>query len=191
MAVWFSELSNRILGGQVEEMQFCDIFAEQPINVNGNESSILLVLEPRYLCETVVHEKMLLNNFALGLAHVISYFLLGRCLNKISLKSTTVWMLVVGCICGFAIQYVQSALLVLVCFCLFIVSAGMVFSLVNAIAVDLFPTQLRGMAISMSVLIGRMGTVVGANTIGYLFDLNCGYTLHGIGVLVAGEWVEC
>lgn len=173
----------------MEEMQFCDIFAGQTINVNANETTILQVLDPRSVCETVVHEKMLLNNFALGLAHVIAYFLLGRCLNIISLKSTTVWMLVVGCICGFAIQYVRSAVFVLGCFCLFIVSAGMVFSLVNATAVDLFPTQLRGMAIAMSVLIGRMGTVVGANIIGYLFELNCGYTLHGIGALGAGQLV--
>ena len=81
-------------------------------------------------------------------------------------------------------------MLILTVFVLLILGCGVSLSLINATAVELFPTHLRGMAIATSILVGRMGTVVGANTIGFLLDWDCSYTYYGTGVLVLGELIK-
>lgn len=181
--LWYPELTNRISDAQQDDMGFCDIFLKPTHVVNSSQ----IVFEERSGCVAVVHEDMYVHNMALGLAHILGFFALALCLNKISLKTTLSVVLFFGCLCGFVLQHIREPTLVLVIFVLFILGSGVSISLVNATAVDLFPTHLRGMAIAMSILVGRMGTVVGANAIGFLLDFNCSFTYYGMGLLALGE----
>lgn len=142
-------------------------------------------------CVAVVHNEMYYNNMYLGTAYVTAFLLLALGLNKISLKNTLTGMLAVGVISGVCIQHITNDILLVITFCLFIVSGGVSIPLVNATAVDLFPTNLRGMAISVSILIGRIGTFAGANTIGFFLDMNCGFTFYGMGIVIFGKLKSC
>ncbi|KAL1384592.1 hypothetical protein pipiens_000408, partial [Culex pipiens pipiens] len=44
---------------------------------------------------------------------------------------------------------------------------------INAVAVDLFPTHLRAMAVSVSLMFGQLGSVFGTNMNGLLLDSHC------------------
>lgn len=164
---------------------FCEIIGQSKSSIASNSS--LLLVTTTLECVPQVHELMFTNNMVLGGAYLAGFLLLALGLNKISLKNTLTIVLILGTISGALLQHINNSTLLLLTFCLMILSGGVSIPLVNATAVDLFPTNLRGMAISMSILIGRMGTVTGANALGFLLDLNCGVTFYGAAALITGK----
>lgn len=179
--MWFPELSNRISQGE-DGLGICEIMESthyEALNITARESMTD--------CNVVLNEEMFTNNMVLGMIYTISFILLGLGLNKISLKRTLTTMLCLGTTCAVLIQHITNGTLLLGVFCLFIIFCGVSVPLVNATAVELFPTHLRGMAISVAILVGRMGTVSGANSIGFLLDMDCGSTFYGTAVLQLGK----
>lgn len=138
-------------------------------------------------CNVTVNEEMFTYNYFLAAAYTISFTILGFTLHSISLKRTLALVLALACSCAIAILYITNAVVTVVIFALLINLAGLGVPLVNSVAVDLFPTQLRGMAISVTVLIGRMGTVTGANAIGFILDMNCEATFYGLAAMLVGK----
>lgn len=54
-----------------------------------------------------------------------------------------------------------------------LLACGLAVTVVNASTVDLYPTNLRAMAVCVSLMMGRVGSVVGANMTGLLLDNYC------------------
>lgn len=52
---------------------------------------------------------------------------------------------------------------------------GLGIALTNAIAVDLFPTQVRATALALSLMFGRIGAMVGTNIVGPILYNYCEY----------------
>jgi MFS transporter, VNT family, synaptic vesicle glycoprotein 2 len=59
---------------------------------------------------------------------------------------------------------------------IFMILAGLGISIVNASTVELFPTNMRAMAVCLSMMVGRIGTVVGSTVIGAVIDQHCDLT---------------
>ncbi|XP_011177277.1 synaptic vesicle glycoprotein 2B [Zeugodacus cucurbitae] len=61
-------------------------------------------------------------------------------------------------------------------------------SVLNAIVVEIFPTNLRGMAVCISLMIGRIGTVSGSNILGLLIETHCEMAFYSpaVGLIIAG-----
>ncbi|KAM3963683.1 synaptic vesicle glycoprotein 2B [Aphomia sociella] len=55
---------------------------------------------------------------------------------------------------------------------------------VNAFAVEIFPTHLRGMAVSLAMMIGRIGSVIGTNVAGLMINAVCEATFYSFGGLL-------
>lgn len=67
--------------------------------------------------------------------------------------------------------YIQVALVI------FLLGAPTITS-ISTIVVELYPTQIRGMALSISLMFGRIGAMIGSNTIGPLMYTNCDYMFY-------------
>uniref|UniRef100_W8BIF4 Synaptic vesicle glycoprotein 2B n=1 Tax=Ceratitis capitata TaxID=7213 RepID=W8BIF4_CERCA len=65
---------------------------------------------------------------------------------------------------------------------------GVAVNVVNAIVVEIFPTNLRAMAICISLMIGRIGSVTGSNILGILIESHCELALYSpsVALIVAG-----
>ncbi|XP_011177278.2 LOW QUALITY PROTEIN: synaptic vesicle glycoprotein 2B-like [Zeugodacus cucurbitae] len=65
---------------------------------------------------------------------------------------------------------------------------GCVISVVNAIVVVVFPTHLRGMAVCISLMSGRIGSVMGSNILGLLIETHCEIALFSpaVALIIAG-----
>ncbi|KAG5667892.1 hypothetical protein PVAND_015858 [Polypedilum vanderplanki] len=68
-----------------------------------------------------------------------------------------------------------------------LLASGINNTLLNTVTYDLFPTNLRSLAMSISLMFGRLGSLVGGNIAGFLLEEYCGatFTLSGV-VLLAG-----
>ncbi|XP_058839887.1 synaptic vesicle glycoprotein 2B-like [Topomyia yanbarensis] len=64
---------------------------------------------------------------------------------------------------------------------------------INAFIVELFPTNIRALAVCISLMFGRLGTVVGTNMLGLLLDSYCEFTfaINGMLLLVCAVLSFC
>lgn len=63
---------------------------------------------------------------------------------------------------------------------------GAAVSIVVAIVVDLYPTKFRAVALAVSLMVGRMGALIGINVTGQLFYAACGYFFYIFAVVHIG-----
>lgn len=54
---------------------------------------------------------------------------------------------------------------------------------INAIVVELYPTQIRGMALAISLMFGRLGGMTGTNVAGPLMYTACDYMFYIFGAI--------
>lgn len=93
--------------------------------------------------------------------------------------------------CGFAINYtgtmVGSYLYV------WLLASGINNTLLNTVTYDLFPTNLRSLAMSLSLMFGRLGSLVGGNIAGFLLERYCtaSFTLSGVVMFICGVLTFC
>lgn len=67
------------------------------------------------------------------------------------------------------------------------VSGGTCVSVINTVVVDLFPTQYRGMAMALSLMMGRLGAVAGSHLVGYLLEYYCPIAFFAFGGEMLGN----
>lgn len=68
-----------------------------------------------------------------------------------------------------------------------LMAAALAVQIVNSSTISLYPTHLRGMAINIGLMFGRIGAVFGSNYIGSLLRDNCqvSFYVSGISLMVS------
>ncbi|XP_053612467.1 solute carrier family 22 member 16-like isoform X2 [Plodia interpunctella] len=61
---------------------------------------------------------------------------------------------------------------------------GLAIGPVNAFSVEIFPTNLRGMAVSLTMMVGRTGSIIGTNAAGVMINTVCEATFYTFGGLL-------
>lgn len=83
--------------------------------------------------------------------------------------------LITGALSGITAQHVTGYTSIQVLIGIFLMG-GAAIGVVNAIVVDLFPTEIRAMALALSLMCGRLGAVTGSNVIGPIIYKACNFT---------------
>ncbi|XP_017471875.1 PREDICTED: organic cation/carnitine transporter 7-like [Rhagoletis zephyria] len=93
-------------------------------------------------------------------------------------------------VCGACGVVAFSIKMPLLAIYLFVVNlcCGLGTTVVNAIVVEIFPTNLRAMAVCISLMIGRIGSVTGSNILGALIETHCEFALFSpsVALIIAG-----
>lgn len=71
-----------------------------------------------------------------------------------------------------------------------VIACGLGVSIVNACIVELYPTNLRAMAVSILTMFGRVGSVTAANVFGLLLDNYCRTAFISAGIILFGESIR-
>ncbi|KOB69130.1 SV2-like protein 1, partial [Operophtera brumata] len=107
--------------------------------------------------------------------------------SRVSVANSTVIMLIVVLavtgLCGIGAHLAYNQQLAVVLFAIFQMS-GACIGLMNAVAVEIFPTKFRAMAICLSMMMGRVGSMVGSNLIGVFLQVNCGAGFYLFGGII-------
>lgn len=92
-------------------------------------------------------------------------------------------------ICGLAsIVLIWSAEFhTILIFMVILLTSGCCGSLISAIAIDLFPTSIKAMALCLILMCGRLFAGLGSNIIGYLLLINCDSVFWMIGAVLLGK----
>lgn len=93
--------------------------------------------------------------------------------------------LIVSCVCSVALNYLTQFHTIVVAFIIFL-SSSLCASIVSAISVSLFPTNVRAMATCFIFMFGRVGGLSGGNLVGALIETNCSVIFYVYGGLSLG-----
>lgn len=80
-------------------------------------------------------------------------------------------------LCGILAQVLSGYIYIQTSLVIFLMGAPTI-TAVNAIVVELYPTQIRGMALAISLMFGRLGGMTGTNVTGPLMYSNCDYMFY-------------
>ncbi|XP_045534652.1 synaptic vesicle glycoprotein 2C-like [Papilio machaon] len=168
--VWVPDLINRVLMGDSEGATACEIIAQR-LNTTGDDF---------VQCDDSLDTTTFLINTVANFACAIIAIVASSTVKIIGKKTLLVAvLLIIGLFCALVNVVTQDILFVI------FLSAMPVIALaigpVNAYAVQIFPTHLRGMAVSLSMMIGRVGSIIGANIAGIMLNAACEVTFYFFG----------
>ncbi|XP_055326017.1 synaptic vesicle glycoprotein 2B-like isoform X1 [Sitodiplosis mosellana] len=185
--MFFAEILNKMASNldsfTEQRMAMCDIINMKPANM----SAILLDEYDDGECITKLELATLEQGIVLEVLFAVGFMVIGLIINKVGKFPILFFILIVSGSSGIAcmltnIPVVQVYLLItLMC-------SGIAVNIVNSATVELYPTALRAMAICISLMFGRLGSVVGASISAMLLDKHCetAFYISGTSVLAVG-----
>ncbi|XP_055526105.1 synaptic vesicle glycoprotein 2B-like [Wyeomyia smithii] len=179
LGLWFPQIMNQISSDDSGEgTLICSI-----LEVNKTETA------PQFtVCNDNVEKETFIYTIILGTFGASYTFVVSLALGRFSAKTMLAFNTVVAGSAGILLQFVANNYLVAILFCVEIMFAGICVMLVNALAVSLFPTHVRGMAVSLVNMVGRLSCFAASSVIGLLMAQNCPLTFY---LLSAVLFVSC
>ncbi|XP_034248337.1 synaptic vesicle glycoprotein 2B-like [Thrips palmi] len=143
-------------------------------------------------CVATVEEAVFVNNLYLGVAALLAPVLSVYCVVPLGKRNLLILSLFLTGACGVALDLVRSSLAFMALSCIVVAVTEMCISLFSSVVVDLFPTHLRAMAVSLSLMCGRMGSIAGNFMFGALLENVCPVTFYALGgVLLVCTALAC
>ncbi|CAB3235203.1 unnamed protein product [Arctia plantaginis] len=178
--VWFPSILNSLAQSDGDATRICDVLdANRGLTNNGT-----------VICDDTIHTSTFERSIYIGLVFSSMYIIVGFIVDYIGKKIIVLVILsVTGC-CGIGAHLAYNQQLAVVFFAIFQM-CGACIGLMNAVAVELFPTKYRAMAICLSMMMGRVGSMVGSNLIGLFLDINCGAGFYMFGSILIINALFC
>ncbi|XP_017783599.1 PREDICTED: synaptic vesicle glycoprotein 2B-like [Nicrophorus vespilloides] len=174
LIMWYPEVLNRMASFSVanpdESVEMCkSIEYYNEITANSTITSDI--------CMDTVDVNAFLTSLLIGVVFAFMYIFIGAVINIVGAKKLLISLLIITTSCGIAAQNVKEQLSTQILMGIFLTEATCV-GIINAIVVELFPTQLRAMALAISLMAGRFGAVAGSNATGPIIYSICNYMYY-------------
>ncbi|XP_055586751.1 synaptic vesicle glycoprotein 2B-like [Uranotaenia lowii] len=123
-------------------------------------------------------------NFALEIAYTLGFVVITFIINRVTPSHILVFVYLCCGASALALTALNIPYVIMALYMIMLLP-GFNISVASSITVDLFPTNLRAMAVGISLMFGRLGSVFGSNITGFLLDDHCEltYALSG-GMLI-------
>uniref|UniRef100_A0A1Q3FNK2 Putative synaptic vesicle transporter svop n=2 Tax=Culex tarsalis TaxID=7177 RepID=A0A1Q3FNK2_CULTA len=184
MFMFFPGILNQIVKAQnlgVDSSTICDIVhADRSAFTLGNETVLLN-------CKQTLEETTYMYTFIADVFYMLGVGLITLIIDTVGRLSVLVFIFCCSGIAGILVVFLAMPSVTIWLYMILILGCYNV-NVINAVAVDLFPTNLRAMAVSISLMFGRIGSVFGTNMNGLLLDSHCEVTfwIASIILLVCG-----
>ncbi|CRK86302.1 CLUMA_CG000146, isoform A [Clunio marinus] len=154
-----------------ERATICEVLLiENELTLNVTKYAV--ALKNVQACSEIFEVSTFGHSLVMELLYMFGFLIITFIINRIS-KLTILTMISFGCGgFGFATQIVTLPILSIYFYVLFMLTFLAV-NVINATTIDLFPTNLRGMAINLAMMFGRIGSVLGTNMVGTMLDQYC------------------
>ncbi|KAL1397239.1 hypothetical protein pipiens_009904 [Culex pipiens pipiens] len=132
-------------------------------------------LELQTECTQSLTEATYGYSFILDVIYMLGFAVMGVIVNAVGRLTILVFVFTTCGICGVLTIFIEVPLASMWLYMVMLLCSFSV-SVVSAVTVDLFPTNLRAMALGISTMCGRIGGVFGTNLNGLLLDSHCELT---------------
>ncbi|XP_039750577.1 synaptic vesicle glycoprotein 2C-like isoform X2 [Pararge aegeria] len=175
--IWFPTILNSLANHKGVETRICAVLdASHTDSANaGNGTQIL--------CDDTMNTATFEMSIYIGLVFCSMYILVGFLVDFLGKKLILVVLLASTGLCGIAAHHAVNQQLAVALFAIFQM-CGACIGLMNAVTVELFPTKYRAMAVCLSMMMGRVGSMAGSKLIGLFLTINCGASFYLFGSIV-------
>lgn len=182
--MWVPDILNSILTNTSEgSITICEIILHK-----FESSRSLAVLLQDSKCQPEVSVSVFPISMTMGAFFALTYLAIGVFINRIGKKTLYSIIMIICGVATVGAAFVPAGIiataLLIIALC-----AGCAASILAAIAVDVFPTSLRAMAMCIMYMVGRGGAAVGSNILGSLLDKHCLTAFTIFGAFSAGSTV--
>ncbi|XP_045485011.1 synaptic vesicle glycoprotein 2B-like isoform X1 [Pieris rapae] len=179
--VWFPTILNSVANHDGEAAGICAILdAHQKSPGNGTDVA----------CDDTMNTTTFELSIYIGLVFSSMYIIVGFLVDFMGKKLILLLVLSSTGLCGIGAHLAPNQNIAVVLFAIFQM-CGACIGLTNAVTVELFPTKYRAMAICLSMMMGRVGSMAGSNLIGMFLSTNCGLSFYIFGGLILSCALLC
>ncbi|XP_060861535.1 synaptic vesicle glycoprotein 2B-like isoform X1 [Metopolophium dirhodum] len=170
LTLWFPELMNRF--------RWYEKTYVGPKNMtNMCEIVSIFKIEPEVThqkCNDDIDESVYINIVIIGIACIPTGLIVPLFVNRLGLRFFLVVSFLGSGLSAALLYFITSSLENLVLSSMFAALSSVGISLMYCIAVELFPTEYRGMAVSIGSTFGKVGALMGNVIVGVFIDELCG-----------------
>lgn len=154
--------------------RFCYMLGQQQTNHTSSASFLHETLNITHTCVPVeLNSRVFINSIVIATTGVVGYTLAGTLITVVGKKKLIATCFVVAAACCASLYWAKSTNSILGLCSVFVAMSSIGGACVVNVIVDNFPTCLRTMAVSLTMMVGRVGAVVGNLLFPILFDLSC------------------
>lgn len=128
---------------------------------------------PTPSCSANINEDVFRNTMAIGVVcafvYISSCYLVG-CIDK---KKLIMTYTLTSTVSGALLLAVKSEVILVLLSSVFMATGGVSVNILNIVVIDNIPTNLRAMAVCLSLMMGRLGVTVFSLILGILLDFSC------------------
>ncbi|XP_053688006.1 synaptic vesicle glycoprotein 2B-like [Sabethes cyaneus] len=171
LGLWYPQIMNEVSSGG-SDLNMCWIVESgSPANVSQSE-------DQNNGCSTHISTETFVYIIVQGIVGAGYSLLITLLLGKINQRLMLVANFLIAAIAGITLQFVTNRYLIVVLFCTEVVLGGLSMVLVNTLAVSIFPTYVRAMAISLSMMMARLSSFTFSSIVGFVMETNCVATMY-------------
>ncbi|XP_031629336.1 synaptic vesicle 2-related protein-like isoform X4 [Contarinia nasturtii] len=189
--MFFAEILNRMASNldnfTDHRIAMCDVINMKTANMSNNQVQI-----SERVCITKLELATLEQGIILEFLYAAAFAVIGIVINKVGKFPILLFITFVSGMGGIFCMLTNIHVVQVYSF-IALMCAGIAVNVVNASTVEIYPTALRAMAICISLMFGRLGSVVGANITALLLENHCEtvFYLSGSTVILVGLLTFC
>ncbi|XP_051161399.1 synaptic vesicle glycoprotein 2B-like [Leptopilina boulardi] len=166
LILWFPELLERFAIFQHhypnESSSVCIV--SQKLFSSNNDSNI---------CDRSIHESVFIDTLWLSASCIPPAILLPLFVDKLGFKFFLVSAIIISSLATFGLFFVTTSLENRILSCIFESTNSIGISIIYCCLIEIFPTNFRILAMSVAILSGRIGSLVGNLIFSYFIDNYC------------------
>ncbi|XP_065076355.1 synaptic vesicle glycoprotein 2B-like [Ochlerotatus camptorhynchus] len=139
----------------------------------GTDDPNVLDMNKVILCEATIEGDMYLNSLIIGSVGVCAYMVTTVLINAIGNRNILVFGLLASGATGLLLYWSKSSLAILALSSIYITAASLGSTALVGSVVAIFPTSMRTMVVSLTMMFGRTGSIIGNLLFPYLMSLGC------------------
>ncbi|XP_026732604.1 synaptic vesicle glycoprotein 2C-like [Trichoplusia ni] len=171
--MWVPDVLNRVMTGDEGEKTACEVISDRFNQTQGEDVE----------CNDTIDSITFVINSVANVSCALIAVAVSSTVKIIGKKRLLIGVyLIIGTFC-ILINFITQDMVFAVLLSTFPIM-GLAIGPVNAYAVEIFPTNLRGMAVSLTMMLGRTGSIVGTNVAGLLLNAACEATFYTFGSLL-------
>ncbi|KAJ3666324.1 hypothetical protein Zmor_001774 [Zophobas morio] len=155
--------------------------------VNQDENAVFFT----EFCDPAINSRVFLDTIIIGLSCIPTSVSLSFFMKKFGKKFVLIIGLMMSGFCTLSLNWVQNSTETLVLSCVFEALTSILEAVIFCVIVDLFPTNLRAIALAVTASSGRIGAIFGNVVFGLLIDLKCFVPIYIFGTLLIASGILC
>ncbi|XP_973450.3 synaptic vesicle glycoprotein 2B isoform X2 [Tribolium castaneum] len=186
LIMWFPEIFDRFNQFEVTHPNS----TASVCSVSNGRADALEVFFPEP-CNPSIDNRVFLDTIIIGLSCVPTSVSLSFFMKKFGKKAVLIIGLVMSGLSTLSLNWVQSSTETLVLSCVFEALTSILEAVIFCFIVDLFPTNLRAIALAVTASSGRIGAIFGNVVFGLLIDWQCFVPIYLFGSLLIASGTLC